>query len=110
MSISIANDFSRVPAGRYHPSDGNKSGERFRSEFLAKRLLESDERVTVSLDGVVGFPSSFLEEAFGGLVRAGFKYDVLRKRLKIVTTEPRKQRYVEQIWQYIRDAKEEAVA
>ncbi len=110
MVVNIAEDFSRVPAGRYHPKDGNRTGERFRNEFLRKFLDESEEEIKINLDGAVGYPSSFLEEAFGGLVRDGFTHEVLKKRLSITTTEARKNRYIAQIWQYIEEAKDKAVA
>ncbi|UWR27354.1 STAS-like domain-containing protein [Sulfitobacter sp. S223] len=110
MVVNIAEDFSRVPAGRYHPKDGNRTGERFRNEFLKKFLDESEEEIKINLDGAVGYPSSFLEEAFGGLVRDGFTLEVLKKRLSITTTEARKNRYIAQIWQYIEEAKDKAVA
>ncbi|MEM9522890.1 MAG: STAS-like domain-containing protein [Pseudomonadota bacterium] len=110
MLVNIAEDFSKVPAGRYHPKDGNRTGERFRNEFLEKLLRANDDKITVNLDGAVGYPSSFLEEAFGGLVRVGFPYETLKARLQITTTEPRKKRYVDQIWQYIQDAKDTALA
>ncbi len=66
-TISIAKQFSPNPAGRY-PEDGPFNGERFRQDFLIPALNDSDV-VTVVLDGVSGFGSSFLEEAFGGLIR-----------------------------------------
>lgn len=65
--ISIAKDFSKVPAGRY-AEDGPKSGQIFREQFLAP-ALESGDSVLVDLDGTEGYGSSFLEEAFGGLIR-----------------------------------------
>lgn len=68
-TINIAKDFSPSPAGRF-PNDGPYNGERFRDEFLAPALRGSGD-VTVILDGVSGFGSSFLEEAFGGLIRTG---------------------------------------
>lgn len=110
MIVNIAEDFSRVPAGRYHPKDGNRTGERFRDEILKKFLRGNEDKITINLDGAVGYPSSFLEEAFGGLVRDGFPYEVLKQRLAITTTEPRKKRYIDQIWQYIQEAKDKAVA
>jgi hypothetical protein len=66
-SISVARDFTRFPAGRYK-RNGSTSGESFRERFLHDRLA-ANEPVTVDLDGTVGYGSSFLEEAFGGLVR-----------------------------------------
>ena len=68
--ISIAKDFSPTPAGRYR-SDGPFPGEKFRDDLLLPALRKDTEPVTVELDGTAGFGSSFLEEAFGGLVRCG---------------------------------------
>ena len=66
-TITIAQDFSKFPAGRFR-EDGNASGTAFRDDLLVT-ALRSAERVMVVFDGVAGFSSSFLEEAFGGLVR-----------------------------------------
>ena len=69
--LSIANQFSRFPAGRYR-SDGPYSGERFRDDFLLPALQAASKNgthVVVELDGVLGYSSSFLEEVFGGVVR-----------------------------------------
>ncbi len=65
--ISVAKDFSKFPAGRYL-SDGPASGQAFRDTLLAPALL-TGEPVEVDFEGTVGYGSSFLEEAFGGLVR-----------------------------------------
>lgn len=67
IMISIAKDFSRFPAGRFF-SDGPYSGEKFREEFLIEPIKKGEE-IVVDLDGVAGYGSSFLEEAFGGVVR-----------------------------------------
>lgn len=66
--IDIARDFTRFPAGRYR-ADGPYSGERFRDDLLLPALKQHD-RVTIQLDGTMGYGSSFLEEVFGGLVRS----------------------------------------
>lgn len=63
--INIAKDFSKFPSGRYR-ADGDFSGERLREEFLLP-ALKSNDIVEIELDGVNGYASSFLEEAFGGL-------------------------------------------
>ncbi len=65
--VSIAEDYSPFPAGRFR-SDGPFSGEKFRDEILVP-ALKSFDLVEVKMDGAFGFGSSFLEEAFGGLVR-----------------------------------------
>lgn len=72
--INIERDFSRYPAGRYE-GDGPYSGQAFRDKFLVPVLTKKSEKVLIELDGARGYGSSFLEEAFGGLVRAGFSAD-----------------------------------
>ena len=98
--ISVASQFSETPAGRYL-DDGPFSGEAFREKLLFP-ALESNEIVQVDLDGALGYGSSFLEEAFGGLVRAkGMRCADLRKRLKIKSS---RRFYEERIWHYIDEA------
>lgn len=97
-TIHVAEEFSKFPAGR-HRIDGTFSGERFRQELLAP-ALRTTPPVTVNLDGAICYSSSFLEEAFGGLVRVyGFSAVELHKILKIVYT--RDGSLVTEIWQYI---------
>ena len=70
MLISVA-DFSTYPSGR-DQNDGEFNGTRFRKDVLVpavKAALASGSRVVVSLANVMSFGSSFLDEAFGGLVR-----------------------------------------
>lgn len=67
MTLSVAKDFSTYPAGRYE-SDGPFSGEGFLKQKLLP-ALEKAEKLKIILDGTMGYGSSFLEEAFGGLVR-----------------------------------------
>ena len=100
QSVSIASSFSKFPAGRYK-SDGPNSGERFRDDILWP-VLKAKTQVLLSLDGTLGYGSSFLEEAFGGLVRIhGLTPSQLRELLKIETSD--KSLEVE-IWSYIDDA------
>lgn len=85
MVISIADRYSKFPAGRY-PADGPFNAERFRKEVLLPAIDEAERtgnRVVVLLDGVMGYSSSFLEEVFGGLVRARRQ---LGERLKTLLT------------------------
>ena len=80
--INIERDFSRYPAGRYL-NDGPYSGQAFREKFLVPALSEKTEKVIIELDGARGYGSSFLEEAFGGLVRAGFSVDEALNRIEL---------------------------
>lgn len=97
-TIAIAKEFSEYPAGRYR-EDGEFSGEVFRDDLLVPRLTQYDV-VEVNLDGSMGYGSSFLEEAFGGLVRLGkFTKEALRKKLKFRYAED--PIVIDEIWQYI---------
>jgi hypothetical protein len=69
-TVIVAQQFSRHPAGRT-PKDGPFSGALFRERFLVPSL-ERKEKVVVEFGGTRGAGSSFLEEAFGGLVRLGY--------------------------------------
>ncbi|TPG50717.1 DUF4325 domain-containing protein [Rhodanobacter glycinis] len=81
--VDVARDFSRFPAGRFK-EDGPFSGQAFRDEVLLPRLRQNQEALTIELDGALGYGSSFLEEAFGGLVRlCGFKAADLLQRLNL---------------------------
>ena len=65
--IDVGPDFSRFPAGRDR-EDGRYSGQAFREDHLVP-ALDKGGKVEVRLDSAIGYGSSFLEEAFGGLVR-----------------------------------------
>jgi len=103
-TIKIATDYSETPLGRY-PADGDFNGTRFRDDFL-RPALGAGEVVVVDIDDVEGYGSSFLDEAFGGLVREGY-FDAkdLEKRLKIKCEDPDYAIYCDLIWKYIREAK-----
>ena len=86
MVINVAHDFSPFPAGRYL-ADGPYSGEGFLQNKLLPALRQADE-VRVEMDGAMGYGSSFLEEAFGGLVRLKeWPLADLLERIKLVSLE-----------------------
>lgn len=97
--IDIGSEFTRFPAGRY-VGDGNFSGEKFRDTVLVP-ALQAYREVRVFLDGTMGYGSSFLEEAFGGLVRAGFEKQDLLRRLLLVSND---RSIVDEIQEYIAKA------
>jgi len=65
--IDVAGDFSPTPGGRYI-SESLYSGQEFREKVLEPQIAQH-KRLVIDLDGPEGFTTSFLEEAFGGLVR-----------------------------------------
>lgn len=99
MKINVATQFSKFPAGRF-PQDGDFNGQRFRQAFLEPHF-RSGIKGTLEIDftGVYGWGSSFLEEAFGGLVRTlGIPGAQVWEQIKIVSAdeslEPEVQEYV----------------
>lgn len=106
MTITIAKEFSKNPLGRFYPKDGDFTGDKFRNDFLIPALKDkSNQTVTVVIDGTEGYGSSFLEEAFGGLVREKvLSAEELKKRLKIENKNPNYSLYRELIWKYIDEA------
>lgn len=101
MILNIARDFSAFPAGR-HKADGPYSGEGFLKEKLLPALEQAD-LVVIELDGGMGYGSSFLEEAFGGLVRLGkWSQQELLQRLKFVSDE--EPALIKEIQAYMQDA------
>lgn len=71
MIIKIAEEYTDTPGARYY-KQGPFPGEEFRDKYLYPKYLEcvkNHEKLIVDLDGGYGYGSSFLEEAFGGLIR-----------------------------------------
>lgn len=87
ITISLATQFSCTPGAR-HRTDGAYSGEEFRETFLEPHFKDpkDDTILEVILDGVEGYATSFLEEAFGGLARVYGKEECFKK-LKFVSKE-----------------------
>ncbi len=100
--IQVAEQFSRFPAGR---TTGPANGASFREKLLVP-ALDENEQVIVDFNGVVGLPSSFLEEAFGGLVRNGAikSLNGFSEKLKIVADKPNIHRAAELIKRYVSEA------
>lgn len=108
ITISIAKDFSRIPGARF-PEEGDHSGQDFRTKVLLPKLkeaLEQKEKLQVVLDGTAGLGTSFLEEAFGGLIRHDkISYDDIIKTLVFVSEED--EEYIDEINEYLSAANEQ---
>jgi hypothetical protein len=100
-TIKIAEDFSIEPAGRYY-SDGPFSGQKFRKEYLIESLRDYD-KVIVNFDGIEGSGSSFLDEAFAGLInKEGFSQEQLHNILELISNEDPS--VIAEVWSYIDSA------
>ena len=101
-TINIKEDFSASPIGR-HFVDSNFSGEEFREKLLKPKLeeLAGREKLIVDIREVEGYASSFLDEAFGGLVQKGyFTKEELHKKL-IIKDDEVYEFYTKIIWEMI---------
>ena len=87
MKINVARDFSKNPSGRYI-KDGKTSGEVFLKNVLLP-AVNTHDLVEIDFDGVRGYGSSFLEEAFGGFIRET-KMTLVEffKKVIIITKDP----------------------
>ena len=102
-TISIGKDFSRAPIGRYE-SDGPYNGAKFRDKLL-KPALDTGELVKIIIDDAEGYGSSFLEEAFGGLIRVHhYKKKELLKQIQIEYSLPEFKIYDKLITKYVKEA------
>ena len=98
--INIAEDFSKYPGGRFR-EDGKGNGTTFREDILVP-AIKSGDKVEIRLDGASGYPSSFLEEVFGGLVRKEkLSPEVIKNKLTYKADEAGFDRYIELIKIYI---------
>lgn len=79
MKLHIVKEFTDTPGGRTI-TEGDYSGELFRDTLLIPRYKESlkkKEKLEIYFDGAYGYPSCFLDEAFGGLVKECHEKNVL---------------------------------
>lgn len=106
MKYDLGKEFHVYPMGR-------PLGEQFRQEVLVPKLrqiqlLGDKDNLEISFDACRSFGSSFLEEAFGGLVRKGFfSKDFLLQRLDISAKSKEKIFFVEMTKSYIKNAQPE---
>lgn len=105
MKLKISKDYSTSPGPRY-TTEGKFSGEEFRKNILLPKVKEAiscGDKLIIDLDGTSGFGTSFLEEAFGGLIREDrFTKDTIDRTIILVSTE--EPELIDEIEEYIKDA------
>lgn len=94
--LNVAREFSKYPAGRF-TADGPASGEEFREKYLLP-TLQAKKSLKIELDGTRGYGSSFLEEAFGGAVRAGYDPELVKQSFELISDD---ESLIEEIHDYI---------
>lgn len=104
----VGNDFHHRPMGR-KKTDGEFSGEVFREKvlypfFYKLSTQQANKILVLDFNNVSMAGSSFLEEAFGGLVRAGIKKDLILSHIEILVDIELKELIEDRIYQYIERA------
>lgn len=105
ITINIANEYTKTPGGRFK-SEGEFSGEDFRDSILLPKYLEAvkhNQILCINLDGGYGYGSSFLEEAFGGLVRKLNEVDISIINIINIISDEEPQLKLD-IMKYLKDA------
>lgn len=106
MKTVYVKDFTEFPGPRF-TALGPSSGEEFRDSILIPSINEEGGAVAVNLDETMGYGSSFLEEAFGGLIRKGISKEIAIKiGENIVSLEDPS--LIDEIKSYIDDEAEKA--
>lgn len=108
--INVIKDFSKKPYGRspekVMKGEENDTGLVFREKLLAPRLtdcISQGNKLRVILTGYNRYGRSFLDEAFGGLIRDdGFTYKQLEDYLDIEHKDV--QSIVDLSWERIKKA------
>lgn len=78
-------DYFKFASAR-HRRDGMHSGEAFREDVILP-ALETHGTISIDLCGDYGFPASWIEECFGGLVRGGMLPEDVLKRVNILSND-----------------------
>lgn len=94
--VNIATDFTPTPGARIY-SDGPYSGQEFYDRLLKSKYelaIEKGLKLKVILDGVEGYTSSFINEAFS-LLGNEFNSDSVWNNLIIVSNETPK--YIQKV-------------
>ncbi len=87
--LKVSEEFTEAPGGRYK-TDGDFSAELFRDTILlpaVKKAIDEKKKLLIDLDGGYGYAFSFIEEAFGGLVRKGLRHADLCDYMNIKSNE-----------------------
>lgn len=106
--LKVSTDFCDIPGPRYI-REGSYSGEDFRERLLFPLLQEcitSGDTLRIDLDGTQGYGTSFLEEAFGGLIRENhLSLSDVSEHIDFVSEE--EPYLIDDIKEYLRDAEDE---
>ncbi|CAH6986457.1 conserved hypothetical protein [Vibrio chagasii] len=114
ITIDLAKALPSHPFGRYHPTDGDSTGERFRESVLKDALseLEHGSKLLIDFTGLsMPVSSAFLSEAFYGCVKRGYSTaEKLRESLVVVDESHMRSVYKSSIERFIHQAEKDMEA
>jgi hypothetical protein len=99
IEINIANEFGKTLGARYK-YEGKFSGELFLETLLLPKFneaIETNRKVKVYLDGVLGYPSSFVSGSFGKLSLDYTASKVLNYLILVSSNSIRKDKIIAEI-------------
>lgn len=103
--LVVAKEFSPTPGFRTK-DEGPFPAVDFRDKILFPKLkeaIENGDTLKVDLDGAAGYGTSFLEEAFGGLIRVcGLSFQDIKDHLELKSEDDPS--YIDEINGYLNDA------
>ena len=103
--LVVAKEFSPTPGFRTK-DEGPFPAVDFRDQLLYPKLkdaIENNDTLIVDLDGAAGYGTSFLEEAFGGLIReCKLSYQDIMDHLHLKSVDDPS--YIDEINGYLNDA------
>ena len=108
IKMNIAREFSPMPIGRNRADNPDTSGEVFRDKWLRPmlhRAVKEKDIVVLDLEGMDGLNATFMEEAFGGLVRSGeWTADQVLQIIRFVPEKTHYDLYIKNVKDVIREA------
>lgn len=105
MKTIKVRDFTEFPGPRFKKL-GPYSGQEFRETVLEPAIEEAGPDIEIDLDGTFGYGSSFLEEAFGGLVRRHVITETQAMALSTHIKSEEDPSLAEEVKEYLLDASE----
>lgn len=101
MKFVVAEQFHRRPSGRYR-TDGPWSGEKFREDYLVpliQQAISENKKLLINFDNVSMSASSFIHEAFSGLIV--HKHFTKEQLINTLVIESERTAIVESIYEYL---------
>lgn len=102
MKVINVAEYSEFPGPRFKLL-GPFSGEDFRETVLIPTISSYKSDITINFDDTMGYGSSFLEEAFGGLIRQGVAPEIVLAIIENIISE-QDPSLIDEVRSYVQEA------